>query len=215
MPQLIHIICPHLCQNTCNASSHTPQNVGDAEAAAKKLTDEAFARGSNDNISCIVVKCASCGCYIARSQRQALAAFVSLADRFWSFNALVMAVLDPVQVQVRCGGSGGTVSGPNSCAAACRRCSSHSVSSADAVSSLAAVSTKRVVEAGWQPRERRPSGGFMLAGPASTELQSAVGRCACVFICAGQAGTAAQWVSELQVVQVRCCREDVFVALQK
>ena len=28
----------------------------DAEKAAKKLTDEAYCRGSNDNISCIVVR---------------------------------------------------------------------------------------------------------------------------------------------------------------
>lgn len=28
----------------------------DAEAAAKKLTEEAFSRGSNDNISCIVLR---------------------------------------------------------------------------------------------------------------------------------------------------------------
>ena len=33
------------------------QNIPDAEAAARKLTDEAFSRGSNDNISCVVVKC--------------------------------------------------------------------------------------------------------------------------------------------------------------
>lgn len=35
------------------------QHVGDAELAAQKLTDEAFARGSSDNISCIVVQCVS------------------------------------------------------------------------------------------------------------------------------------------------------------
>lgn len=28
----------------------------DAEMAAKKLTDEAYTRGSNDNISCIVIR---------------------------------------------------------------------------------------------------------------------------------------------------------------
>jgi protein phosphatase 1L len=28
----------------------------DAEKAAKRLTDEAYGRGSNDNISCIVLK---------------------------------------------------------------------------------------------------------------------------------------------------------------
>ena len=28
----------------------------DAEKAAKKLTDEAYSRGSNDNISCIVIR---------------------------------------------------------------------------------------------------------------------------------------------------------------
>lgn len=31
------------------------QNTPDAEAAAVRLTTEAFQRGSNDNISCIVV----------------------------------------------------------------------------------------------------------------------------------------------------------------
>ena len=30
-------------------------DVQDAEKAAKKLTDEAYGRGSNDNISCIVL----------------------------------------------------------------------------------------------------------------------------------------------------------------
>ena len=28
----------------------------DAEKAAKKLTEEAYSRGSNDNISCIVIR---------------------------------------------------------------------------------------------------------------------------------------------------------------
>lgn len=32
------------------------RHIGEAEAAAKKLTDEAFARGSSDNISCVVVQ---------------------------------------------------------------------------------------------------------------------------------------------------------------
>ncbi len=32
-----------------------PQNTPDAEAAAVRLTTEAYQRGSNDNISCIVV----------------------------------------------------------------------------------------------------------------------------------------------------------------
>ena len=31
-------------------------SMQDAEKAAKKLTDEAYCRGSNDNISCIVVR---------------------------------------------------------------------------------------------------------------------------------------------------------------
>lgn len=31
-------------------------NAQDPEKAAKRLTDEAYGRGSNDNISCIVLK---------------------------------------------------------------------------------------------------------------------------------------------------------------
>ena len=38
---------------TCLYRCHSMQ---DAEKAAKKLTDEAYCRGSNDNISCIVVR---------------------------------------------------------------------------------------------------------------------------------------------------------------
>lgn len=32
------------------------QNIGDAEAASRKLIQDAFARGSNDNITCVVVR---------------------------------------------------------------------------------------------------------------------------------------------------------------
>lgn len=32
------------------------QNIKDAEAASRKLTEEAFARGSSDNITCLVVR---------------------------------------------------------------------------------------------------------------------------------------------------------------
>lgn len=32
------------------------RQIPDAEKAAKKLSEEALARGSNDNISCVVVK---------------------------------------------------------------------------------------------------------------------------------------------------------------
>ena len=36
-----------------------PQDVGDAKAAARRLTEEAIARGSSDNVSCIVLQCAT------------------------------------------------------------------------------------------------------------------------------------------------------------
>jgi protein phosphatase 1L len=35
---------------------HLVKDIQNAEAAAKRLTEEAFQRGSNDNISCIVVR---------------------------------------------------------------------------------------------------------------------------------------------------------------
>ena len=44
------------CQVIYSRSYCSLSGVQDAEKAARKLTDEAYCRGSNDNISCVVVR---------------------------------------------------------------------------------------------------------------------------------------------------------------
>lgn len=46
----------HQYHGKCIRAEQLLAMLQDAEKAAKKLTDEAYGRGSNDNISCIVLR---------------------------------------------------------------------------------------------------------------------------------------------------------------